>query len=463
MVVSLELHVSLEQQPKMVEIMRETWGDMLLDRRTTSSKTSDTPTASASTSITDTTSASTSVSTSTSTSTSATPSALEMTQTEQLNAGPPLSDLRRKILIKVKGVPEKSTTTIKEEDDHTQDQAGDAETDAESGAAMAPANRIRTSDSDQSSDAEVVLGKDSVSERSLTLTSAPSSAPDATEEGKKAGSPEKYKKKRKKPTKVIEALGRLAVYTRSYHFSSLDQPEATVPNHVFSLSEKSLMSLHETHGAALFHHNRHFLMRAYPKGLRVSSSNLDPSVFWRKGVQMVALNWQRWDEGMMLNEGMFAGTNGWVLKPRGYRGIDNQTSSDAMGQAAAIDHKTLDLSIQVFAAQDLPLPLGNLSPSAFHPYVKAELHVEKATERSGAPIEGGGRSKEGEHKCHTRSLTGIDPDFDGEVLSFTGIPGVVDELSFLRYVLSSSIRSPPLLLSFTTATHPPCLTPFPTY
>lgn len=27
-------------------------------------------------------------------------------------------------------------------------------------------------------------------------------------------------------------------------------------------------------------------MRAYPKGLRVSSSNLDPAIFWRQGVQM---------------------------------------------------------------------------------------------------------------------------------------------------------------------------------
>jgi hypothetical protein len=29
------------------------------------------------------------------------------------------------------------------------------------------------------------------------------------------------------------------------------------------------------------------------------------------------LNWQETDEGMMLNEGMFAGTGGYVLKPQG--------------------------------------------------------------------------------------------------------------------------------------------------
>jgi hypothetical protein len=27
-------------------------------------------------------------------------------------------------------------------------------------------------------------------------------------------------------------------------------------------------------------------MRAYPKGTRIGSSNLDPSLFWRQGVQI---------------------------------------------------------------------------------------------------------------------------------------------------------------------------------
>jgi hypothetical protein len=100
-------------------------------------------------------------------------------------------------------------------------------------------------------------------------------------------------------------------------FKSLSQPEAGMPTHIFSLSEKKVIDVHEQQASDLFNHNRHFLMRTYPWGLRIGSSNLDPSVFWRKGIQIVALNWQRWDEGMMLNEGMFAGTGGYVLKPQG--------------------------------------------------------------------------------------------------------------------------------------------------
>ena len=172
-------------------------------------------------------------------------------------------------------------------------------------------------------------------------------------------------------------------------------------------------------------------MRAYPKGLRVSSSNLDPCIFWRKGVQMVALNWQKWDEGMMLNEGMFASEGGWVLKPPGYR--SDGASNPEIDQATAIEHTTLDLTIEVFAAQEIPLPPGDDSPKGFHPYVKCELHVEKREERSGEPIQGGGKSKGGQHKRRTKTRKGIEPDFKGEALRFEGVSGVVEALSFLRW------------------------------
>lgn len=107
------------------------------------------------------------------------------------------------------------------------------------------------------------------------------------------------KKKNKKPSKIIQALSRLGIYTRGVSFKSLSQPEATMPTHVFSLSEKSIKEVHEKQALDLFEHNRRYLMRAYPSGFRIGSSNLDPAPFWRKGIQIVALNWQNWDEGMM--------------------------------------------------------------------------------------------------------------------------------------------------------------------
>ncbi|KAK7729627.1 hypothetical protein SLS57_002115 [Botryosphaeria dothidea] len=174
--------------------------------------------------------------------------------------------------------------------------------------------------------------------------------------------------------------------------------------------------------------SKKYMMRAYPKGTRVSSSNLDAPVFWRQGVQIVALNWQRWDEGMMINEGMFAGTGGWVLKPEGYR-----NTSEAAKHPHALTYGTLDLSIEIFSGQDVPLPPDENHAKGFKPYVKCELHVEKPEERLGEPIPGGGKSKEGEYKQRTKTVKGQDLDFDGEVLRFEGVPGVAPELSFVRF------------------------------
>ena len=273
-----------------------------------------------------------------------------------------------------------------------------------------------------------------------TLQQKPSSAShssSASEDQDTPGPSSTDPKKKKKKSAITPALSDMGVYTRSYHFSTLTSSDATIPAHVFSLSEKKLMEVHQSSGPTLFSHNRNFLMRAFPSGLRVRSDNLDPSVFWRKGVQIVALNWQRWDEGMMLNEGMFTGSKGWVLKPNGYLGNRDPASTKPVGeesQADAIAHKTLTLDISIFAGQDIPLPLGDTRPEGFHPYVKVELHVEKPAERTGAPIEGSGKSKEGEYKQRTRTGKGTEVDFGGEKMHFRDIPGVVEELSFIRYV-----------------------------
>ncbi|OBR13961.1 Phosphoinositide phospholipase C [Colletotrichum higginsianum IMI 349063] len=239
-----------------------------------------------------------------------------------------------------------------------------------------------------------------------------------------------------KPSKIIQALSKLGVYTRGVSFKSLTQAEASMPTHIFSLSEKGVMEVHEKQGAELFHHNRHFLMRAYPSGLRIGSSNLDAPVFWRRGIQIVALNWQNWDEGMMLNEGMFAGTGGYVLKPEGYRCAKAGSPPEPMQGVPQIAYKTLDLQIDVLAAQNLPLPPGDTKVSGFKPYVKVEVHVESPEERlPGAHIKDDGRERESEYKAKTKSNRGVDPDFRGEALQFAGVPGVVEELTFVRFTV----------------------------
>lgn len=262
-----------------------------------------------------------------------------------------------------------------------------------------------------------------------------------------AGAASSAKKPAKKASKVIQALSKLGIYTRGVSFKSLAQPEATMPTHIFSLSENSVLEVHEKTPRELFNHNRHFLMRTYPSGLRIRSSNLDPAVFWRKGIQVVALNWQNWDGGMMLNEGMFAGTGGYVLKPEGYRtdkksaALPPPAASETAPQATAVKHYTMDLTVEVLAAQSLPLPPGDRKAHSFHPYVKVEVHVEEPGERAGQPtkssVPADGKEKEGEYKARTKApQRGVDPDFASQPpLRFDHVPGVVPALSFVRFLV----------------------------
>ena len=48
------------------------------------------------------------------------------------------------------------------------------------------------------------------------------------------------------------------------------------------------------------------LVRTYPKGSRFDSSNYDPVMMWNCGIQLVALNFQKPDLCMHLNQGRHA-------------------------------------------------------------------------------------------------------------------------------------------------------------
>ncbi|KAK7984823.1 1-phosphatidylinositol 4-5-bisphosphate phosphodiesterase 1 [Apiospora saccharicola] len=250
-----------------------------------------------------------------------------------------------------------------------------------------------------------------------------------------------------KKAKVLigEPLGALGIYTHSEHFKSFESAAAKIPSHIFSVSESRILELHQTKTQELFRHNMNYFMRAFPKGLRFDSSNLDPSLFWRKGVQMVALNWQSTDEAMMLNDGMFSGEHGWVLKPPGYRSDDLSTS-----QADAISHRTLMLRITVLAGQHIPLPEGagsaNGHTRSFRPFVKCELHVEKPEERSsGSIIDGNGRALD-DFKQKTVSGKTDHPDFGStkNLLEFIGVPKVVEQLSFVRFKIEDGASRIPI-------------------
>ncbi|KAJ5970925.1 uncharacterized protein N7479_000843 [Penicillium vulpinum] len=314
LVISLEVHASLEQQQTMVDIMLETWKGLLVEAPPDDGKL------------------------------------------------PSLAELKRKILIKSKCVPRTG------EDEKTE------------GEALTPQKSDDTSSGQQST----------------------------------------------KPSKILEALANMAVYTRAYHFKHFDQPEAKTPHHVFSLSEKAAREAHIDYRDALFEHNRKALMRIYPYAFRVTSSNFDPTFYWRRGAQLVALNWQNLDKGMMLNHGMFAGTHGWRLKPSGYRSSHSPT--------AVIERRSLTLSIEIFAAQDLSLPPGDHSEKGFKPYVNCQLHVEEPEgDVSPDKDDASSDTEKSSYKRCTKSSSGRNPDFHRQKLQFPTVTGIIEELSFLRF------------------------------
>jgi len=256
-------------------------------------------------------------------------------------------------------------------------------------------------------------------------TLAPSKNHDNGDSGASGSEDERGAKSKKKKTKICDSLSRLGIYTHSEHFHGFDQKEAKNPPHVFSIGEREIVELHNTYPDQMLSHNREFFMRAYPAGRRIDSSNPDPSVFWRKGVQMVALNWQSWDEGTMLNEAMFAGEDGWVLKPPAYR------SHEPPEMPPSIQRVTIDFRITILAGQHVPLPAGVTDHENFFPYVKCELHVDKA---DGLQVEEGARTKEGKYKRITKSKKTDHPDWgeEGVVLDFPNVPNVIEDLSFFR-------------------------------
>ncbi|EZG03058.1 hypothetical protein H106_06574 [Trichophyton rubrum CBS 735.88] len=225
-----------------------------------------------------------------------------------------------------------------------------------------------------------------------------------------------------KPQKIIQSLSRLGIFTRGYTFHNFSQPEAKIPHHIFSLSEAAVKAAHEKERQALFDHNKEFMMRTYPSGMRVDSSNLDPSFAWRQGIQVAALNWQRYDKGMMLNKGMFAGSGGWVLKPSEYRGSaarSSSTSSSPQEQmAAAVNdggpngvqastsvRRKVNLSIEIYAGQNIMAGDGKSNHKSFHPYVACHLHVERPKDSIHATSKDYD-SSDPNYKCRTKTCSG---------------------------------------------------------
>ncbi|KAF5602861.1 1-phosphatidylinositol-4 5-bisphosphate phosphodiesterase 1 [Fusarium subglutinans] len=153
---------------------------------------------------------------------------------------------------------------------------------------------------------------------------------------------------------IIQPLAELGVYLRREKFEGFTDMHTSSPGHLFSLQESKVQELISTSPTKLFRHNQDYFFRVYPSSARQGSSNLDPLRFWRYGIQMAGIARHHLDEGMMLNEAMFADESGWVLKPNGYRSLNMYNPADPK----EAPRKGLELNIFAFKDQEFLTSTG---------------------------------------------------------------------------------------------------------
>ncbi|KAK4343593.1 hypothetical protein RND71_036687 [Anisodus tanguticus] len=84
-----------------------------------------------------------------------------------------------------------------------------------------------------------------------------------------------------------------------------------------SLDEQALEKAATNHGKDLVRFTQRNILRVFPKGTRVTSSNFKPMTGWMHGAQMVAFNMQGYGKSLWIMHGMFRsnGGCGYVKKP----------------------------------------------------------------------------------------------------------------------------------------------------
>ena len=124
-------------------------------------------------------------------------------------------------------------------------------------------------------------------------------------------------------------------------------------NDMVSLSESKMMKVIKQHGSGkIIGFNQKSFMRIYPKAMRIDSSNYNPVPSWCHGAQVVAINYQCFDFGRLLNSALFScnGRSGFVLKPQGLRDPNriNDYSSERFSVAR------LRVVVEIISAANLP-------------------------------------------------------------------------------------------------------------
>ena len=121
-----------------------------------------------------------------------------------------------------------------------------------------------------------------------------------------------------KSYKIATELSNLIVYCKTLPHAGKSLTFGNFTE-MSSLSEDKVAQwLNADNCSTLLNYNQRQFTRVYPRGFRLDSSNYDPIRMWNTSVQMVAINYQREDTEMQLNQAKFYlqnGSCGYVLRP----------------------------------------------------------------------------------------------------------------------------------------------------
>lgn len=196
-------------------------------------------------------------------------------------------------------------------------------------------------------------------------------------------------------------LNNFIVYCVSKHFKTFDQAMLWRFNEMASFSETKATKLITKDPKGFISFNRNHLSRIYPRGTRTDSSNFEPTLFWSAGCQLVALNYQTNDKAVRTNRSLFKSNNstGYLLKPihlRGQRmmGATSDFHRELLGRCSSVpgspvqspsspsftssSKDSFNLVIHVISGQFIPKMTGeNINHSTddiIDPYVKVVLY-----------------------------------------------------------------------------------------
>ena len=144
---------------------------------------------------------------------------------------------------------------------------------------------------------------------------------------------------------------------------------------ISSVNENKIAKFYKINHKEIVDFHKKFLSRIYPNASRIDSSNYDPVTSWASGSQLVALNFQKSDEFMLLNYAKFANNggiqSGYTLKPE-YMCHDALLNHEIVQYPNEFKKPIKKLSVKIISGQQIR-PDDLVVREIIDPYVEVKI------------------------------------------------------------------------------------------